>query len=109
MTNNLADFAVGKRKSSIARVRFIKGNGKILINNCKPLEYFKRKSLVMVVGQPLVKSQNIRFPYRQSSTSGTHPAIICIWDSLVRVGGPLGGPRAGEGGGGGGLLDCGRA
>ena len=51
--NNLTELSVGKRKSSIARVRFIKGNGKILINNCEPIDYFKRKSLVMVVGQPL--------------------------------------------------------
>tara|TARA_Y100000814_G_scaffold179061_1_gene130806 strand:+ start:665 stop:1057 length:393 start_codon:yes stop_codon:yes gene_type:complete len=51
--SNLTELSVGKRKSSIARVRFIKGNGKILINNCEPIDYFKRKSLVMVVGQPL--------------------------------------------------------
>ena len=50
---NLTELSVGKRKSSIARVRFIKGNGKILINDCEPIDYFKRKSLVMVVGQPL--------------------------------------------------------
>ena len=53
MTTSLSETSVGKRKSSIARVRFVKGNGKILINNCEPLEYFKRKSLVMVMGQPL--------------------------------------------------------
>ena len=53
MATNLTESAIGKRKASIARVRFVKGNGKILINNCEPLEYFKRKSLVMVVGQPL--------------------------------------------------------
>jgi small subunit ribosomal protein S9 len=51
--SNLTESAIGKRKSSIARVRFIKGNGKILINNCEPINYFKRKSLVMVMGQPL--------------------------------------------------------
>ena len=51
--SNLTELSIGKRKSSIARVRFIKGNGKILINNCEPIDYFKRKSLVMVMGQPL--------------------------------------------------------
>tara|TARA_B100001094_G_scaffold135828_1_gene131505 strand:+ start:844 stop:1236 length:393 start_codon:yes stop_codon:yes gene_type:complete len=51
--SNLTELAVGKRKASIARVRFIKGNGKISINNSEPLDYFKRKSLVMVMGQPL--------------------------------------------------------
>ena len=51
--SNLTELAIGKRKSSIARVRFIKGNGKISINNSEPIDYFKRKSLVMVMGQPL--------------------------------------------------------
>ena len=53
MVTSLTESAVGKRKASIARVRFVKGNGKILINNCEPLEYFKRKTLVMLVAQPL--------------------------------------------------------
>ena len=53
MANSISESAVGKRKSSIARVRFIKGNGKMSINNFEPIKYFKRKSLVMVVNQPL--------------------------------------------------------
>ena len=53
MTTSISETSVGKRKSSIARVRFVKGNGKILINDTEPINYFKRKSLVMVVGQPL--------------------------------------------------------
>ena len=53
MSTSYSEFSLGKRKSSIARVKFIKGNGKILINDCQPAEYFKRKSLVMVVKQPL--------------------------------------------------------
>ena len=53
MSASYSETSVGKRKSSIARVRFIKGNGKILINNSKADDYFKRKSLVMVINQPL--------------------------------------------------------
>ena len=53
MATSLSESSVGKRKSSIARVRFIKGNGKMIINNYEPIKYFKRKSLVMVVNQPL--------------------------------------------------------
>ena len=53
MATSLSESSVGKRKSSIARVRFIKGNGKMIINSFEPIKYFKRKSLVMVVGQPL--------------------------------------------------------
>ena len=53
MATSLSESSVGKRKSSIARVRFIKGNGKMIVNNFEPIKYFKRKSLVMVVNQPL--------------------------------------------------------
>ena len=44
---------VGRRKSSIARVMFVKGKGNIKINNREPIEYFKRKSLVMEFKEPL--------------------------------------------------------
>ena len=50
MTNNIA---VGRRKSSIARVRFIKGKGKIIINDREAIDYFKRSSLVMELQEPL--------------------------------------------------------
>ena len=53
MATSLTESSVGKRKSSIARVRFVKGNGKMIVNNFEPIKYFKRKSLVMVVNQPL--------------------------------------------------------
>ena len=43
---------VGRRKSSVARVSYKKGNGKIVVNNCEVLDYFKRKSLVMMLNQP---------------------------------------------------------
>ena len=49
---SFSELSLGKRKASIARVRFVKGNGKILINNCEPSQYFKRKSLVMMLNQP---------------------------------------------------------
>ena len=47
------EISVGRRKASIARVRFVKGKGKIIVNNQEPLEYFKRKSLVMELKEPL--------------------------------------------------------
>ena len=55
MTNNNKISAVGWRKSSIARVHLVKGKGNILINRNKQtlLEYFKRKSLVMELKEPL--------------------------------------------------------
>ena len=50
---SVKDITVGRRKSSVARVRFVKGKGKILVNDRDPLEYFKRESLVMDLKQPL--------------------------------------------------------
>ena len=47
------DIIVGRRKASVARVKFVKGKGKIFINNEEPLKYFKRESLVMDFKEPL--------------------------------------------------------
>ncbi len=52
-SNQNLNIKTGRRKSSIARVRHTKGKGKILINNRDILEYFKRKSLVMEIMEPL--------------------------------------------------------
>lgn len=46
--------AVGKRKTSVARVYVSKGSGKITVNNKPYEEYFGRKTLQMVLNQPLV-------------------------------------------------------
>lgn len=51
MKNNI-DICIGRRKASVARVVFKRGNGKITINNSEVLEYFKRKSLVMMLNEP---------------------------------------------------------
>ena len=47
------NITVGRRKASIARVRFVKGKGNIKINEREPIEYFKRESLVMELREPL--------------------------------------------------------
>jgi len=49
----MPEIALGRRKKSIARVRFIKGKGKIFINDRDAIEYFKRPSLVMELQEPL--------------------------------------------------------
>tara|TARA_Y100000590_G_C15387834_1_gene888896 strand:+ start:277 stop:678 length:402 start_codon:yes stop_codon:yes gene_type:complete len=51
--NNIS--AIGRRKSSIARVHLVKGKGNIFINKKKDtlLDYFKRESLVMELKEPL--------------------------------------------------------
>ena len=45
--------SVGRRKTSVARVRFQKGNGKIIINNYGIDNYFGRETTKMIMRQPL--------------------------------------------------------
>ena len=44
----------GRRKKSIARVRLVPGNGKVVINNREIETYFGLETLRMIVKQPLV-------------------------------------------------------
>ena len=45
--------ATGRRKSSVARVRFMKGKGNIVVNSRPLEEYFGRDTAKMVLKQPL--------------------------------------------------------
>ena len=46
-------YATGRRKTSVARVRLVPGEGKIIVNT-RPLdEYFGLKTLELIVTQPL--------------------------------------------------------
>ena len=49
----IVNIVLGRRKRSVARVRFIKGKGKILISDREAIDYFKRSSLVMELQEPL--------------------------------------------------------
>lgn len=44
----------GRRKTSIARVRLVPGEGKVFINSRPLAEYFGKKTLEMIARQPLV-------------------------------------------------------
>lgn len=44
----------GRRKTSVARVRLIPGEGKVVINNRPLAEYFGKRTLEMIAKQPLV-------------------------------------------------------
>ena len=57
---NIQNVSIGRRKASVARVFYKNGTGKIVVNETKVLEYFKRESLVMMLLQPLelVESKN---------------------------------------------------
>jgi len=43
----------GRRKHSVARVRLVPGEGKVIVNSKDLAEYFGKKTLEMIVKQPL--------------------------------------------------------
>ncbi|MCL1795425.1 MAG: 30S ribosomal protein S9 [Clostridia bacterium] len=49
--------AVGRRKSAVARVRLVPGDGKVVINKRDIDDYFGLETLKMTVRQPLVLTQ----------------------------------------------------
>ena len=52
-------YGTGRRKSSIARVRLLNGNGKITINGKDMEEYFSVDTLKVIVKQPLVATNTL--------------------------------------------------
>ncbi len=46
-------YGTGRRKNAVARVRLVPGNGKIIINRRPMEEYFGKKTLEMIIKQPL--------------------------------------------------------
>ena len=72
--------ATGRRKSSVARVRLVPGEGKIVINGRELTNYFGLKTLELIVNQPLEITE----------TKGKY-------DVLVNV---IGGGISGQAGGG---------
>ena len=52
-------YGTGRRKSSIARVRLLNGNGKITMNGKDMEEYFGVDTLKVIVKQPLVATNTI--------------------------------------------------
>lgn len=52
-------YGTGRRKSSIARVRLVPGNGKITINGKDMDEYFGVDTLKVIVKQPLVATNTL--------------------------------------------------
>ncbi|MDH7478523.1 MAG: 30S ribosomal protein S9 [Syntrophomonadaceae bacterium] len=45
--------ATGRRKTSVARVRVVPGNGRIIVNDRQASEYFGKRTLEIIVRQPL--------------------------------------------------------
>ncbi|MBD3108600.1 30S ribosomal protein S9 [Bacillus sp. AGMB 02131] len=50
-------YGTGRRKSSVARVRLVPGEGRIIINDRDINEYFPFDTLILVVKQPLVATE----------------------------------------------------
>jgi len=53
LAEKVSYYATGKRKKSIARVRLVPGEGKVVVNNKDFGEYFNRESLEIMVVEPL--------------------------------------------------------
>ena len=51
-------YGTGRRKTSVARVRLVPGEGKVVVNNRPLNEYFGKKTLEMIARQPLVLTEN---------------------------------------------------
>lgn len=52
-------YGTGRRKNAVARVRLVPGDGKMLVNNRVLDEYFDRKTLEMIVRQPLELTETL--------------------------------------------------
>ena len=50
-------FGTGRRKKSVARVRLVAGDGKVIINNRDIDNYFPIETLRVIVNQPLVLTE----------------------------------------------------
>ena len=50
---NVSSYGTGRRKTSVARVRLVPGEGKVTINGRDMESYFGEKTLELIVRQPL--------------------------------------------------------
>lgn len=55
---NVQYIGTGRRKKSVARVRLVPGDGKVVINDRPIDEYFGLETLKVIVRQPLVLTDN---------------------------------------------------
>lgn len=64
-------YGTGRRKSSVARVRLVPGNGNVVINGKDMAEYLGKKTLEMIVLQPLVLTEtDARFDVLVNANGG---------------------------------------
>ncbi len=89
--------AVGRRKTSTARVRLYPGEGQIVVNERPAEEYFKRPNELLTMKRPLVvtdtgSSYNISVLVTGGGTSGQAGAVshgiaraLCVADENLRA------------------------
>lgn len=53
------NYGTGRRKTATARTRMYAGSGSIIINGRSLEDYFPRKTLQMIIRQPLVLTKNL--------------------------------------------------
>ncbi|MGN1401599.1 MAG: 30S ribosomal protein S9 [Bacillus sp. (in: firmicutes)] len=61
-------YGTGRRKSSVARVRLVPGEGRIIINGREINEYFPFDTLILVVKQPLEATE----------TTGSYDVLVNV-------------------------------
>ena len=61
-------YGTGRCKSSVARVRLVPGEGRIVINGREINEYFPFETLILVVKQPLVATE----------TTGSYDVLVNV-------------------------------
>ncbi|WP_432735057.1 30S ribosomal protein S9 [Maridesulfovibrio sp. FT414] len=70
MSNDF-NYATGRRKNAVARTRIYQGSGAILVNGKPYEEYFPRKTLQMIVQQPLKLTKTLgKFDIKVNADGG---------------------------------------
>ncbi|NLK52456.1 MAG: 30S ribosomal protein S9 [Syntrophomonadaceae bacterium] len=88
-------YGTGRRKTSVARVRIVPGTGEILVNNRNADEYFGKKTLGVIIRQPLhltnsVGKFNVLARVYGGGTTGQAGAVrLGIARALIKADGEL--------------------
>ena len=65
------DYGTGRRKTATARTRLYAGGGQIVVNDRPMEEYFPRKTLQMIIRQPLALTKTLeRFDVKVNVSGG---------------------------------------
>src|SRR5690606_1359315 len=83
-------YGTGRRKHSVARVRLVPGEGRIIINKRDINEYFGLETLKLIVKQPLnltdtVDKYDVLVIAQVGGMSGQEDAIFDVISSLLRI------------------------